>query len=97
MDFYNLQLYQLTNDIRNLIVQNQLPVGMIYYMLQHLTIEIEQLYNQSIEQELKIFQQNNENITNTLQKKINETPLQFHEIVEDKRNVQEDNEESGQE
>ena len=99
MGFYNLQLYQLTDEIRNLIIQKQLPIGMIYYMLQSLTAEIEQLYNQSIQQELELFQKNNKNISDALQEKINESPLHFEEIIEDKEtNIKKFEEESsGQE
>ena len=91
----NLELYQLSQQIRELIVQKQLPIGTVFYLLQSLTREIEQLYNQTIENEIKIYNKNQKSIHEAVDQAIQEAPLEFTEINMDNIKIEED--QSGQE
>lgn len=91
----NLELYQLSQQIRELIVQKQLPTGTVFYLLQSLTREIEQLYNQTIENEIQLYNKNQESIHKAVDQAIQEAPLEFTEINMDNIKIEEN--QSGQE
>jgi len=48
----NLQIYQLSNQIKELVSSFDLPVGIVYYIVKDLYEEIETLYFQQVENEM---------------------------------------------
>ena len=44
----NLQIFNLIQDIKNILNNSNLPVGVIYYILTNICNEIEQLYQQQV-------------------------------------------------
>ena len=91
MGFNNLFLFNTVNQIKQTIEQAQLPIGTVYYMLQSLTNEIGNLYNQTIQQEMNVYLQNQEKIKETVQDGVKEA-IETHPLV-----FTEEKEKSGQE
>lgn len=63
MDNFNTKLNSLKINLINTINQSKLPVGVIYYLLKDILIEVEKTYNQSlfIEQQVESINKSIEN------------------------------------
>lgn len=63
MDNFNTKLNLLKTNLINIINQSKLPVGMVYYLLKDILIEVEKTYNQSlfIEQQIESINKSIEN------------------------------------
>ena len=57
----NLKCEDLKQEIINLINSSDLPLSLVYYMFQNLSIEIQSLYMNTLRQERKKQEQNKEN------------------------------------
>jgi len=66
MDNFNTKLNLLKTNLINTINQSKLPVGMVYYLLKDILIEVEKTYNQSlfIEQQVESINKSIENDDN---------------------------------
>lgn len=66
MDNFNIKLNSLKTNLINTINQSKLPVGMVYYLLKDILIEVEKTYNQSlfIEQQVESINKSIENDNN---------------------------------
>ena len=66
MDNFNIKLNSLKTNLINTINQSKLPVGMVYYLLKDILIEVEKTYNQSlfIEQQVESINKSIENDDN---------------------------------
>lgn len=66
MDNFNIKLNSLKTNLINVINQSKLPVGMVYYLLKDILIEVEKTYNQSlfIEQQVESINKSIENDNN---------------------------------
>lgn len=66
MDNFNIKLNLLKTNLINTINQSKLPVGMVYYLLKDILIEVEKTYNQSlfIEQQVESINKSIENDNN---------------------------------
>lgn len=86
MDFKNLLLYQTINQIRDVINKAHLPIGVIYYIMQVLLQEIQELYEQTIEIEMQQYQLQQQSVAeNQNDNNEEEHPLIFT-TVNDKNN-----------
>lgn len=63
MDNFNIKLNSLKTNLINIINQSKLPVGVVYYLLKDILIEVEKTYNQSlfIEQQVESINKSIEN------------------------------------
>lgn len=63
MDNFNTKLNSLKINLINTINQSKLPVGVVYYLLKDILIEVEKTYNQSlfIEQQVESINKSIEN------------------------------------
>jgi hypothetical protein len=66
MDNFNIKLNSLKTNLINIINQSKLPVGVVYYLLKDILIEVEKTYNQSlfIEQQVESINKSIENDNN---------------------------------
>jgi hypothetical protein len=66
MNNFNIKLNLLKTNLINTINQSKLPVGMVYYLLKDILIEVEKTYNQSlfIEQQVESINKSIENDNN---------------------------------
>ena len=59
-NYNNFVLNQFENYIRQVLVESELPIGVIYLVLDKITKEIKDLYDQTVQQEFLLYKQNQE-------------------------------------
>ena len=79
----NLQIYNTTQELSNVINNSNLPVGVVYYIIKDLYAQVAELYEQQVTQEAKDEQLKTQ------------TPM--NEPIEGFTKVQEENSSIGQE
>lgn len=47
----NLQIYELVQNLSNLINNSQLPIGIVYYIIKDIYQQMQELYNQQVTNE----------------------------------------------
>ncbi len=53
----NLQIYELVQNLSNLINNSHLPIGMVYYIIKDVYQQVQELYNQQIANEYNVQQE----------------------------------------
>lgn len=69
----NFKIYQFENNLKQYIINSELPPGILYFILKQTTDEIYNLYVQSAEREYQQQQQITKDINDGLSEKVSET------------------------